>query len=516
MKKVKSPNLKISVQPKLKGNKYYLFLRINFGKSDTRIKKVGEFQLGYEKRYRSLTISTGLSFVDKQDWNFEKHEFVDNSAQNLLLDNYRSLTLQVIEKNQSLLQSNNISILGSLIKKLVLGKVDTKQFDVVVNQKGVVLDKSKVGKRHLPNLLENNPPQITGEVVQVAEFVQENVEFEKNKAEVIKKPLSEFIEYTYLNWIVTKERAKNSARTYKNSSSFVARYCIDKNIKITVNNFNQKFVESFMIWIKEQKQEDGSQYGVGYISDIRKQLRKIDSELQAKYNITTGIVWINNPILKRTKEESSIDVALSTVKVKELLNYQIPKRYIDKKGIERDTPKGKYWAFDLIRIGIFTGLRISDLSCLNLVQTNDGDVYVDQILQKTGKHVRFVVPKLVCDIWEKYNRKLPKLADSNLADYFEEIGLELGWTELHYYSRKNPSVKGKKSINKSKEFYLMLKTSTLRRTFSTLALNHFKLNPLEIIKITGHSTVKQLYEYVRADETEFNDKLKAKFEAFGV
>ncbi len=75
----------------------------------------------------------------------------------------------------------------------------------------------------------------------------------------------------------------------------------------------------------------------------------------------------------------------------------------------------------LALVGINVGLRISDLLTLNLVQ-KDGEVYVDQILQKTGKHVRFIVPQLVCDIWEKYNRELPKLADSNLSDYFREIG----------------------------------------------------------------------------------------------
>lgn len=524
----KAPKDKIRVTPTVtkKGSTYYVVLRINLGKSAgvehlTKRKVEGKKIYSVSEKvvkYRSITLSTGLSFQQGKDWNKVNRCFTEQrEADNLLLQSYILLTEQLIQKYYSLVEKGDYNLISALLKKLVFHKDDNSTYNYLITDKGELVNKQENPQyiKH-PVLSERNKnqPQIKGDVEQVAEFVVERLPSENTKQKVLNYPLYMLIEKIYKDWQVTGEKAYNTARTYKNSATFIKRYGEDLGgKKIRVQEFNQKFIEEFILWAKRQKKEDGEYYAINYISEIRKQLQVIDSVLKSKYNFNSGIVWEKNKILEK-KKESSIDIALNTEKVKQLLNYTVPEYYIDKKKIKRKTPTGKYWALDLIKVGLFTGLRASDLLNLNLVESN-GNVYVKQTLQKTGVQVNFVVPELIKEIWLKYNRKLPKLTPQKLGDYFQEIGLELNWTEFYSYTRKNP-VSGQKVLIKEKEFFRMLKTSTLRRTWATLAINHFKLNPLEVCKVTGHTNIKQLMEYVRVDEQELNNKLSAKFSDFGV
>jgi len=278
--------------------------------------------------------------------------------------------------------------------------------------------------------------------------------------------------------------------------------------RVRVKDFNQSFVESFMLWAKSQVKKDSEPYAVNYISEIRKQLQVIDSELKLVHNIHSKIVWENNKTLKKTKEKS-VDVALNEEQIKEILAYKVPKMYTDKKGIVRPTPQGKFDALALIKVGIFTGMRQIDLNNLNLVEKGN-DLYVDQTLQKVG-HVRFLVHPVVREVWLSYNKKLPSLEPQTIGDYFREIGEEIGWNHEYTYTRRNPGA-GKKVITKNPKFFSMLRTSTLRRTFASMAINTWNLPISEISKVLGHSNIKQTMEYIRVDESALNKKLKAKYQ----
>lgn len=512
--------MKITFQPIISKEKWYVYARINLAlkKQDGVLVQKVKSPDGSNwtntkdiKKYKSLYISTGIRLEDPLHWNKAKREFYDENR-NVQLNNIKTMITDIIGRNKSIIDIHNLGLISDLIKKLVFGKT-SKEYKLMIKDSSII----DTNKHFNPDKLKHHEeryklmPRVEGEIEEVVEQLNEILPVEKNKQLITGMPLYKFIEQTYKNWQKTGIKGFDSARTYKNSMNWVQKFGVSQKRKIRVKDFNQSFVEEFMLWVKQQKKDNGESYSINFISELRKQLQVIDSELKSVHKIITKIDWQGSKSLTKTKEKS-IDIALTQEQIKEILNYKIPKLYVDKKGITRPSPKGKYDALALIKLGIFTGMRQSDLNNLNLVEKN-GEVYVDQTIQKTGTQVRFLVHPIVKQIWESYNKQLPKLSPQNLGDYFREIGKELGWTYDYNFNRRNPQA-GKKVITVSKPLFKMLRTSTLRRTFASMAVNVWNLPLPEVAKVLNHSNIKQTMEYVRVDESQLNTKLKAVYQDF--
>ncbi len=149
---------------------------------------------------------------------------------------------------------------------------------------------------------------------------------------------------------------------------------------------------------------------------------------------------------------------------------------------------------DLFIVGCYTGLRYSDLSTLTSANIDLISGMIQTTQKKVHKSVTIPIIDYVPDILNKYNLKLPKI---NLDDFnkgLKDIGGLAGLKQQH-------EIVYKKGIKQIKEVYMkyeLMSSHTCRRSFCTnMYLAGFPAE--ELMKISGHKSVKAFLTYIKID-----------------
>lgn len=175
-------------------------------------------------------------------------------------------------------------------------------------------------------------------------------------------------------------------------------------------------------------------------------------------------------------------------------------------------------ARDWLMIGLWTGLRISDL--LSITKKDIKDDYIDNTNFKTNIPVTIPIHPHVREIINKRNGELPrKISDQNFNDYIKEVSKIVGFNEKVLGSKmceimdeRNISLldkNGKKIHRKKQDMYFKYELVTshiCRRSFATNLYG--KIDTLTIMKITGHKTEKQFLAYIKITPKHHAEKLK--------
>jgi integrase len=175
-------------------------------------------------------------------------------------------------------------------------------------------------------------------------------------------------------------------------------------------------------------------------------------------------------------------------------------------------------ARDWLMIGLWTGLRISDLKSITKKDLKNG--YIDNRNFKTDIPVTIPIHPHVGEIINKRNGELPrKISDQNFNDYIKEVSQIVGFNEKVSGSKmcllldkdNNPLLdkKGKKIHRKKQGIYFKYELVTshiCRRSFATNLYG--KIDTLTIMKITGHKTEKQFLSYIKITPKHHAEKLK--------
>lgn len=175
-------------------------------------------------------------------------------------------------------------------------------------------------------------------------------------------------------------------------------------------------------------------------------------------------------------------------------------------------------ARDWLLIGLWTGLRISDLLSITKKDIKDG--YLDNTNFKTNIPVTIPLHPHVKEIINKRSGELPrKITDQNFNDYIKEISEIVGFNEVVLGSKmcvmldsnNKPLLdkEGNKIYRKKQGMYSKYELVTshiCRRSFATNLYG--KLDTLTIMKITGHKTEKQFLSYIKITPKHHAEKLK--------
>lgn len=162
---------------------------------------------------------------------------------------------------------------------------------------------------------------------------------------------------------------------------------------------------------------------------------------------------------------------------------------------------------DLFLIGCWTGLRFSDYSELSraIFETN----FIEIETKKNRKNIVIPILPPLTRILEKYKTKngldLPRcITNQKMNDALKEIARML--PSLHSDFSITTTKGGMEVTVKSKKWELVV-THTARRSFATnMYLNDF---PAKLIMdITGHSTDKQFYHYIKMTPKQSAEKLR--------
>lgn len=276
--------------------------------------------------------------------------------------------------------------------------------------------------------------------------------------------------------------AKNTIRNYKTTRSALFHFIKDKvglNGSLSLDEIDLSFYSDFNGYLTEKWASAPNTFGT-HIKNIKAVLRdaeenglSVNQDYKRK-KFTT--IQVETPQVYLTKEE------LRDIFTLDLSSNQRLKQVRD-------------WFIVACR----TGLRYSDLMQLNTATRieMEGRTYFSIKTKKTGGRVSIPLHPDVVHILNEYNGTTPPLiSNQKLNEYLKEVcGLV---SSLQIQINNSGDEDRPNYIPK----YQLVSSHTGRRTFATLG--YFDGIPVKVLmRITGHTTEKQFFKYIR--QTPFED-----------
>ena len=264
-----------------------------------------------------------------------------------------------------------------------------------------------------------------------------------------------------------------------------------KRLKLT--DIDQKFHGKFMTFLEEQQHLNPNTIG-GYMDNIKLFCRNAD---QKDYNVSKDYKL---PEFYSPTNDTN-DVYLTEQEIDTIYSHKFEHDYLSN-------------ARDWLIIGVWTGLRVSDLLKLRPEDIKDGLIHNTN--QKTDYPAIIPVHHQVEEILSRLGGFPRKISEQKFNKYIKEVCKQAGITERVEGARISPievvGENGKKTKihRKKKGIYPkheLISSHTCRRSFAT---NHYgKLDTLTIMKISGHVTESQFLAYIKITPKEHAEKLRA-------
>lgn len=414
------------------------------------------FNYGTEKRLR---YSTGLNILNVKNWDGSKMRIKNVSAE--------------VHKNNI---NNRLTEIQSFVEKLnteYITKGNDLNNDILKNKLSIFLNKVKPSDKKKHTNLELIP-------------------FFKW-----------FIDYYTINPMVTtgKPMGKGTAKTYRNSYNIFKKFN-DSVSHMIYKDVNIQFYESFLEYMYQ------NEYSLNYIGTQVKILKTIlNSSLERGHhnNLNFKMSWFKKP------SEEVYNIYLNTDELKKISELDFPDFKPKKTNNNFILTSDKLSnARDLFLISANSGLRVSDFNKItskNII-SDKGINYISIVTQKNPKGLTIPINSMIQSILDKGNGNPPqKMPEQHINYCLKKIG-ELA--EINEIIEKEITLGGVKVTKEFKKFDLIT-NHTGRRSFCT---NAYKsgMPTIDIMAISGHSTEKVFYSYIKVDDLERANKIsKHKF-----
>ena len=291
---------------------------------------------------------------------------------------------------------------------------------------------------------------------------------------------------------------KNTGRVY--SDSMKAQYnSVNKvlkeferglNKRIEVRDFNAAMNERFVMWCK-----DVMRYSVNSVGEFVMLVKVLLKKAKER-----GIEIADDLGEFIVIKESSVSVALSEGEIDRLVAWD----FSGDKRLEN--------ARDLMILGLWTGLRVSDVMSLPNIDPESKFIEVEPMKTRNTSGTKVVIPLHyhIKDMLRK--RGMPKpITDNRFNKYIKKVCKEVGFNDKVAGSLMNSQTRRKESGLFEK--WQLISSHTCRRSFATnLYLMNFPT--LSIMKITGHTTEASFLKYIKVTPKEHAEKLLAHWEAY--
>ena len=201
-----------------------------------------------------------------------------------------------------------------------------------------------------------------------------------------------------------------------------------------------------------------------------------------------------------TTKANSLSVALSEKEIDTLFNYDFSynKKYEQTR--------------DLMILGLWTGLRVSDFMNLPAIDPDSNFIEVEPKKTRNSSGIRVVIP-LHHHIKEMIRKRgMPQpMEEHHFNKMIKEVCKKVGFVDKVEGDLMNPETKRKERGIYEK--WQLISSHTCRRSFATnLYLMNFPT--LSIMKITGHTTEASFLKYIKVTPKEHAEKLLAHWEAY--
>lgn len=312
-----------------------------------------------------------------------------------------------------------------------------------------------------------------------------------------------FLEY-FATYLVKIEgvKAVSTCKKYQTTFNKLSDYQDITGKKLRFEDIDIRFYQAFEKYIY------GMDYSANYFGSLVKCIKVVFREAR-------DIDGLHNLDLVENKKFKVVSETADTIYLteEELLaihNLNITEEMVREKlsmykSRSSDIRKKIYWmniARNKFLIGAFTALRVSDFNQLSAVNLKDD--YIKVKTQKTLTPVTIPIHWVIREILASGFKVDTKMSDQKINKQIKDVARLADITELVEVTR----TAGGKVVRKNVEKCLLVSTHTARRSGATNMVK-FGIPALNVMKITGHSKWNSFMKYVKLDEEENAEVIKA-------
>ena len=305
-----------------------------------------------------------------------------------------------------------------------------------------------------------------------------------------KAPTGKNLFYKVFDEFVEQKKKKmdwslSTIKRYKNIKNILEEFVKAKGYKITFNSINDKFHTEFTDYCMNERNHINNTYtrNLGLIKTF------LYWALDKGYTYNKSFVKF-----KKKKRVVTQQIAL-TLKDLEFIMAQ---KY-DTSRLEKIR--------DVFVFSCVTGLRFGELKLINRENVNEDNILLKEEKESTKELRTIPLNDLSKYILNKYDYKLPLIANQKHNEYIKEVFKKAGYTNLI----EKVTTKGKENIRITLPFYERISSHTARRTFITLMKKKGFSDKL-IASISGHKDFKTLNMYYQIDDDSKNEAVKKTFD----
>jgi len=344
------------------------------------------------------------------------------------------------------------------------------------------------------NTSYNEGIEITSNWLQkiVATFHSQPLKSEDNK---------KFLLYPYFQSFVAKAKTKINPATgfildgktiakYNSTASLIKDFEEINEVKLRFNSLDENFHSSIIHYLKNIKML-GSTTCNKHVNIIKMVCRQAE----------TDQINVNPYVLSKSfyvKRDKTYDPYLNETEINHIFELD----YTNNQRLDN--------ARDWLIIGVWTGLRISDISRLTKLNVSDNKIEITTA--KTNARAIIPIHPNVQEILDKRNGEFPKkISNQKFNKYIKEVSEDAGITENIFGGKmiKIKLDKDETDFRKVLDFYPkneLVTSHICRRSFAT---NHYgKIPNRTIMAITTHSNEVQFEKYLKQTQMEHVEKLE--------
>lgn len=278
-------------------------------------------------------------------------------------------------------------------------------------------------------------------------------------------------------------------KDYKSLKKHLTNFKKHSSQPVTFRNLNLKFYNEFMdyLFYKAEK-PDGT---VGLLTNSAGKVVRLLKGF-VNYQVAKGTIPAVDLTNFKVVEEETDAIYLSENELAKIYNLNL----LEDKELEEIR--------DIFIVGCYTGLRYSDLSTLSPEHIDVANETINLKQRKVHKAVIIPMIDYVPEILKKYNYDLPKVASYKFNERLKELGKNAKLKQKVEIVRK----KGNLRVKEVHEKWEMMSSHTCRRSFCTnMYLSGFPAE--ELMRISGHKSPAAFMRYIKVDNVQAANRLKA-------
>jgi len=265
-----------------------------------------------------------------------------------------------------------------------------------------------------------------------------------------------------------KRMAENYSSNYNTLIHHLNKFSELNDADIFTNSVNEAFIDDFITYL------EGENLKLTYIKTLLSLIKAMAKKAGSYgYAVDSSYDDVN------LDDEDIFTVYLSMNEITRIYYYQ---------GLSKKQERIR----DLFVLGCLTAMRYSDYSTLTS-DNMQGD-FIVKITKKTGKKVIVPMHDYVKEIIRKYNGIINfGLSNQHFNRYIKVICQAIGITDPVTFNY----TRGGKLVTETRQKWELISSHTARRSAATNMYLTQRMQTFEIMQITGHTTEKSFFRYIR-------------------